>query len=896
MTAIINGERERSLPDRVGFDIPHTTFTLDNGLTVIVHTNHQAPIVAVNIWYRVGAKDEPQGKSGLAHLFEHLMFGGSKNLPGSYVEGMLKAGALDVNGSTNHDRTNYYQTVPTEALDFALFAESDRMGHFLETLDQDLLDRQRRVVINEKDEREGAPYGRMFGRQLRACYPAEHPYAHTVLGEIEHLHGVTLEDARAWFSTYYTPSNAVLTLAGDIDEDTARAKVAQFFGHIPAGVPLARPPIWTCPIAGQKREVLHDNVPQPCVSITWNIAQYGDADTTRLTLVSRYLGAGVSSALNQRLVRHEQSVSRVSVSMNAAQLNGQFTITAWARPGHTLEAIEHSILQELDNVRAHGIPEKELQRVKAIYRSGFVKGYDTATAVADLLSLNYGLTGDPAAFRTTLKIINEATVAATAQAVTTWLADDRYTLHVLPFTAKSLPVDNVARVVPTVPSPRGFDLPRLSRVRLDNGLQVVFAQSNRQPLALLSLLQPQGSAADPADSSGLTPLLYQILEESGGREESAQDYANALQALGAEIQFGTQLDSTRINLFALSENLPHALEKFAEKLVTPHFSEDDFERCRALQLNAVDSRLASPEGIIHHLLGLVLYPKGHPYAKPVYGGGSRETLSRLTCAQLRDTPLYTPAHATLLVVGDIDPSTLEPELNRLLGQCQGNQNAQPALMLNAPWRTRGSVFLVDRPGAAQTTLAAATLVPRLHGRSEAAFSLLQDMLSSGFSSRLNLRLREEKNWTYGVSALTSNTQHTRIHGITTTVQADRSLDAIREVLNVYRELLTSNPVSPAELETFKRSELLRLSGGTDGVRQLAAQIRYVLEQALPADYWRTYAEHIADLNADEINALVTELIQPEDLTWIVVGDTTVIGDELRNAGLGEVHLIDVQTL
>src|SRR5690348_5479816 len=328
-------------------DIPFKEFTLDNGLTVIVHEDHKAPIVAVNLWYHVGSKNEKPGKTGFAHLFEHLMFGGSEHAKGRYIDAMEKIGATDLNGTTNNDRTNYFENVPTSALDYTLWMESDRMGFLLGQLDQKTLDLQRGVVQNEKRQGENQPYAVSFQLRTQNTYPAGHPYSWTVIGEMADLNAASMDDVKEWFKTYYGPSNVVIVLAGDIDAKAAKEKVEKYFGNIPAGPPVGHQQVWIAKMTGTHRQAVQDRVPQARIYKVWNIPEYGNADSVYLDMVSDVLSTGKSSRFYKRLIYDDQIATGADAGVDLNEIAGQFLVQATARPGQNLAQVEKELDEEL---------------------------------------------------------------------------------------------------------------------------------------------------------------------------------------------------------------------------------------------------------------------------------------------------------------------------------------------------------------------------------------------------------------------------------------------------------------------------------------------------------------------------------------------------------------------
>src|SRR5713101_2389546 len=415
-------------------EIAYQKFVLDNGLTLIVHEDHKAPIVAINTWYHVGSKNEKLGKTGFAHLFEHLMFGGSDHAKGSYIEAMERIGATDLNGTTNNDRTNYFENVPTSAVDYTLWMESDRMG-FL-TLDQKTLDLQRGVVQNEKRQGENQPYA--VSRQLitQNTYPAGHPYSWTVIGDMADLNAAAMDDVKEWFRTYYGPSNVVIVMAGDIDAKTAKEKVEKYFGNIPAGPPVGHQQVWVAKMTGAHRQVVQDRVPQARIYKVWNIPEYGSADSVYLDLVSDCLSNGKSSRFYKRLVYEDQIATEALAYTDLREIGGQFRVQATARPGQGLDQVEKELDEELARFVKNGPTPEELQRVKAQYQANFIRGIERIGGFggkSDRLAQSQVFRGSPDAYKISVKRVQEATAEDLRAAANRWLADGVYILEVLPF-------------------------------------------------------------------------------------------------------------------------------------------------------------------------------------------------------------------------------------------------------------------------------------------------------------------------------------------------------------------------------------------------------------------------------------------------------------------------------
>ncbi|MDB6108959.1 MAG: peptidase domain protein, partial [Pedosphaera sp.] len=555
-------------------DILYKKFVLKNGLTVIVHEDHKAPIVAVNVWYHVGSKNEKPGKTGFAHLFEHLMFNGSEHFNDDYFQAMERIGATDLNGTTSEDRTDYFQNVPKSAVDVALWMESDRMGHLLGTLDQAKLDEQRGVVQNEKRQGENQPYGVTRELITKGTAPVGHPYSWTVIGSMEDLNAASLDDVKTWFKTYYGAANAVLVIAGDIDAETALKKAELYFGDIPAGPPVAKYDKWVPKIPGTRRQTVSDRVPQARLYKIWNIPPYGEADTSYLDLASDVLSSGKTSRLYKRLVYDEQIATDVSAYVNPSEISGHFGIVATARPGVDLAKIEKAINEEVARFLAHGPTAKELERVKVAGIAGFVRGIERIGGFggkSDILAMNEVFHGSPDFYQTTLNYVRNATAQDVQSAAKRWLTDDVYILEVLPYPKFQPSTESADRTkLPTPSEAPEVKFPAFQRTTLANGLKVVLAERHSTPVVNLNLLVDAGFASDQSATPGTARLAMGMLDE-GTTKRSALEISDELASLGASISTGSDLDSSSVSLSTLTPVLDPALNLYADVILNPSF-------------------------------------------------------------------------------------------------------------------------------------------------------------------------------------------------------------------------------------------------------------------------------------------------------------------------------------
>lgn len=595
--------------------IPYTRYTLDNGLTLIVAPDHKAPLVAVNVWYRVGSGCERPGRTGLAHLFEHLMFNGSAHFNDDYFKAIEQVGPTDLNGTTSEDRTNYFQTVPRDALDTVLWLESDRMGHLLETLDQARLDEQRGVVMNEKREHDNQPYNLAWRLITKNLWPAKHPYSWPVVGEMEDLKSMTLEDARTWFKTWYGAANATLVIAGDIEPTNALAKVKHFFGAIPPGPAITRAPVWVPRWTGTRTQTAQDRIPAARLYKVWPVPPFGSPDVVPLEALSDILTDGPSSRLTRRLVYQQKLATSVSAFIDDGITSGSFYITADAAPGVDLPRINAAIDEELARLLRDGPDAAELDRVKMKTLAGFIRRLERIGGfggTSDILARYTVFQNNPEGYRTDLADTAALTPGRVRDVATRWLSDSQYRLDLLPrpawHNADTETVDRASLPLPAFKPVAKF--PTLTRFQLPNGLRVIAAPRAGAPLLEFRLVSSIGSADDPADAAGTAKLACRLLTERT-RRLSPEALSDALALLGASIGASAGPDTCTLALSALKGKAAESVALFAEVATEPAFDPADFERCRSQQLAEIRRAIASPTEAGKRVLPALLYGPGH---------------------------------------------------------------------------------------------------------------------------------------------------------------------------------------------------------------------------------------------------------------------------------------------
>ena len=881
------------LTDRV--DIPFKKFVLKNGLTLIVHEDHKAPIVCVNVWYHVGSKNERPGKTGFAHLFEHLMFNGSEHFNDDFFKATEKIGATDQNGTTSEDRTDYFQNVPREALDYMLWLESDRMGHLLGAVDQARLDEQRGVVQNEKRQGENQPCGLAEELITKGTYPPGHPYSWTVIGSMDDLNAASLDDVRQWFKTYYGAANATLVIAGDINPEEALAKVEQYFGDIPSGPPLQRQETWIAKRTGTHRQIAQDRVPQAQLYHVWNIPQYGSADGDYLSLAADVLAGGKSSRLYKRLVFDEQIATSVEASAELNEIGGRFYVVATARPGVPLEKVERAVNEELAKFLAHGPTADELERAKTGELAGFVRGVERiggSGGKSDVLAQGQVFLGNPAAYQITLERTRKATAATVQDAARKWLSDGVYVLEVNPFpdyATTALTVDRSKLPVPVITPV--VDFPKLQNATLPNGLKVVLAERHEVPLVNVTLQMDAGYAADQFATPGTAKLAMSLLDE-GTASRTALQISDQLDRLGATLGTGSDLDTSVVSLSALKENLAPSLNLFADVVLHPAFRPADFARLQKQQLDTIQREQSEPKTMALRVVPRLLYGQGHAYSTPFTGSGDSQSVGQLTPASVRTfyETWFKPNHATLIVVGDTTLAAIVPQLEKRFAAWKPGDIPKKNLAAG-PTLASQTVYLMDRPGSLQSVIIAADIAPPETASNEAALETLNNILGGSFTSRLNMNLREDKHWSYGVHSMLLTARGPRPFLVVAPVQTDKTKEAVAELNQELNGIMATRPPTAQELAKAQKDQTLTLSGRWETDRAVANSIAELIRFDRPADYFAKNSEAVLALRPEDLRTAASEIVHPHRLVWVIVGDRAKIETGLRELGLGEIKML-----
>ncbi|PAX07193.1 M16 family metallopeptidase [Sphingomonas lenta] len=886
-------------------DIPYRQFTLPNGLRVVVHEDRKAPVVAVSVWYDVGSKHEPKGKTGFAHLFEHLMFNGSENAPGEFFEPLKEVGATDYNGTTYFDRTNYFQTVPTAALERALFLESDRMGYLLGAVTQAKLDEQRGVVQNEKRQNDNNPYGLVQYKLLEGLFPAGHPYGHSTIGSMADLDAASLDTVKDWFRDHYGPNNAVLVLAGDIDLATARPLVEEYFGAIKRGPESKAPPAPIPTLPAPKKDVMQDNVAATLLLRSWVVPGLNDEDSAALEVAAGVLGGLSSSRLDNALVRREKLAVQVGANnADFAQL-GQFTIQTVVRPGVDAAVVEKRLDEILADFIRTGPTADEVNRFVTTTVAGRIDGLESVGGFggkAVALAEGALYSNDPGFYKRRLQALSRQTPESVRAAMRKWLTRPVYALNVVPGkrpayeeakraaadpvkAAPDTPFQGTRGPLPPVGEVAGLNFPAVQRTRLGNGIEVVYAQRTAVPVTEAVVSFDAGVAADVPGKLGTQGMTLAVMDEGGTTNLDSIRLAEAKERLGAGIGTGGSNDRTTFSLEVPSANLQPGMALLADVVRNPAFREEELGRLKNQALAGIQQELTSPQALAGRVLPPLLYGPQSPYAK-AQGLGDPKAVAALTRADLVafQQAWLRPEKAKIFVVSDRPLA----EITQLLEQRFGDWRGVGAAGTKSFGRSQPSapkIVLVDRPDSPQSLIVAG-LPTQLRGTQDLlAYQTANDALGGSFLSRVNTNLRETKGWSYGVRGSFNQAEYAAPYVLSAPVQADKTGPSIAELRTDVRDFVSTKPITQAEFDRAITGAIRALSGNFETSDAVLGAMQSNDLYKRPDNYYATITQKYRGFTRDQLADAMRRVIDPNRFVWVVVGSAAQVRPQLDSLGL-----------
>jgi len=867
-------------------DLPYERFELENGLTVLLHSDHSTPTVFVGMWYGVGSKNEPEGKTGFAHLFEHLMFQGSENRDGEYFTPFTDAGATGMNGTTNEDRTNYYSTVPSGALDMALWMESDRMAHLLGAITQEALDEQRSVVQNEKRQGETRPYAQMGDKIRAGIYPVDHPYRHSVLGSMDDLNAASLDDVHEWFNTYYGASNVTLVLAGDVTLDDAKTKVEHYFGEAPVGVPLSHPKKWVPNLTENREESMYDNVGQTRIARVWALPGLNDKDTSLMYLVNDSLVANKNSPLRKKLVDELQLATSIRGSAHGRVMSGEYRITVDLRPEVTPEQVMPIVDEVIAEYLASGPDEQIVENAKLGVKMYILGALETGSQIGRMLVEGELFSGDPLFINTELKWLNDATGEELRQVANRWLTRGYYQLTVEPFPEyQSVDAAVDRSSIPTVTAKSDINFPDIETATLRNGIKLVVANRGSIPLVDVSIRIETGATAAPADAPGLPVFVFGLMDK-GTKKYDANELAAAKDKIAMSGGFAAGDESSSLGYRILTSNLEPSLGLAAEMLRYPTFPQDELDKIKAQ---------------VHNLRHAPSRAASSLFERAIYGPDSAkgsvwtpELVEQVDQAKLKawHKAEIAPDNMTIYMIGDINIDEATRAVERTFGKWSA-KNASARRDIGDATESQARVILVDHPGAASSTIVAGRAISPFDADTWSTLSMMNRTLGGAFEARLNMNLREDKGWSYGYySGISRNTSGDMTFRTSGQVQTDKTADSMQEIKLELEAFVSTRPATANEIARIKLNRVRSLPGSFTTNGGFLGSMISSASYDLPFDYAETAAERVEAVTLADVHAAAKKIVDSSQLTWLVVGDLEKIEEQVRALGFGDIEVWD----
>ena len=883
-------------------------YNLKNGMRVILHQDKSTPIVTVGVWYHVGAKNEAIGRTGFAHLFEHMMFQGSKNYDADYFTPLQEAGA-NINGTTNQDRTWYFETVPSNFLELAIMLEADRLGGLLEAMTQEKLDNQRDVVKNERRQRvDNQPYGTAFEKIGEIMYPKPHPYNWTTIGSLEDLQAASMEDVKSFFRQYYVPNNAILVLSGDFEERQARGWVDKYFGAIAKGSDIKRPNPAMPKLEKEIRTTVEDTVPFPRRYMIWHGVRAYAPDEPALDILSFVLSTGRVSRLQSNLLYGKELVSQVNAGNSTNEVGGLFQVAATARPGKNLDDIEKEINAEIERIKKEPPTAEEMTRALNTIESQTIYGLQTVLGKAGQMTTFAGYLGKTDHFQADLDRYRKVTPADVSRVANQYLTPNRLVMTYVPRTGEAPRSDRAAdrgtsekkskldeaklaeqtaKLPKPGPQPK-LTLPPIEKAKLSNGLELWMVEQKELPIVSMNLVFKTGSSNEPDDRTGVSAMVSQLLDD-GTKTRSAVEIAEQLQSIGANLNSGNSWDSSNITLQTLTKNLDPALDIFADVVQNPAFPAKELESLRGRSLIGLRQQRSNPNAISNVVYNRVLYGE-HPYGRQ----NTEATLKAITRDDLVKyyDATYRPNNGVLIVVGDYNKTTLKEKIEKAFAGWKPGDVSARSLPAAKPIE-KARIFIVDRPGSAQSVVSVGQIGVDRMNPDYHALTVMNRILGGGFTSRINMNLREDKGYTYGARSNWSFRRGAGPFSAGGDIQTAYTKEAVAEFVKELSDIRSGRPVTPKELEYNKQSLIRQYPSGFETVGAISAQLANLVVYDLPDSYFNDYIAKINAISVEDVNRVAKEYLDPSKMAIVIVGDRKVIEPGLKDLGYG-ITILDTE--
>ena len=863
--------------------------TLSNGMDLVLHQDNALPIVSVNVWYHVGSKDEEPGKTGYAHLFEHLMFEGSKNHNKSFFEPLQDIGAT-LNGSTTPDRTNYWENVPSNYLELALWLESDRMGFLPDALDQNRFDIQRDVVKNERRQSyENRPYGMASIYLQQALYPLPHPYHWPTIGFHEDLNAATLEDAKKFFREFYSPSNASLSIAGDFDVDKTKTQVEKYFGSLKQGPSLNRKSNMESMIQGKTSITLYDKVLLPKLILAWPSTPRFHEDEAALSILASILGAGKVSRLHKTLVYERRIAQSVGVGNGPSEIAGEFYLEATAAPDHSIKEIEDAVLGEIEKIQKEPPSQEELQRIKNVMELQRIRQMAQVGGFggrANRLNSFNVFAGDPGLINTDFERYIAVTPEDISRVAQTYLSARLVSLVVLPEPSLNQTPEDVDRSLkPSPEKQKKFNPPVTKRTKLGNGLNVLLVEKQELPIVTFGLLLGSGASTDPSNKPGLSALTSSMLQE-GTTSHTSQEISSEFEFMGTQLNISVGRERTVFSTATIDRYFAKAMELISDIVKNPSFPPDEFDRIRKERLTSLRRLRDDSTALASRVAPGLIYGSDSAYGHPI--GGTEESVGAFEIEDLIEywKANYDPDSATLLVVGNVSLDDVKDITNKYFGdwnvKITDNQLEKPMESLYS--HSANLIYLLDKPGAAQSIIRCGVLGPPRINANYSSLILLDSIIGGQFTSRLNMNLRQDKGYSYGYRSWIDWHKKSSLFGFGGAVETDVTGNALNETIKEARRIIADTPVSRNEFESAKAGLIREFPSLFETQGQILEGLAQIVSYDLPDDYYNHIIDEIASTSLEDVNRVAKEILSKDRLVTLLVGDRSVIEEQIKTLG------------
>jgi zinc protease len=893
-------------------DIAVETYTLSNGLKVVLHEDHKAPLVAVHIVYDVGSKDDPPGRTGLAHLLEHLMFEGSKHSDKSYTSSIYRY-LTDERGTTDHDLTNYYQTLTPNALERVLWLEADRMGYLPPALTTAKVDNARKVVINERWETlDELPYGAVEESILREIYPLGHPYRHAIIGSIDDLQAIRLPALKDFYRAFYAPNNAALCVAGDFDSEPTKKWISKYFGSIRPGNPP--PPVVpkSVELTGPVRIALTDRVSHAFAELCYPTVPANHPDEPALDVLAMVLGTSARWGRLYQSLDHDKQIATYAVASHPTyRLAGKFRVQLFARRGANPAELIALADAEIERLKRDGPTPDEVRKVKIERRRLESAELDSVTSKASLLCRNALQLGDPLAYRTILARVFAVTPDDVKRVARTYLGKGRIEVIVTPGPRETTswamgdtpPESDLPRVERASPRKDSFDrsimpdvgaspvfvAPRVVRRRLSSGVDVRIVARHDLPAVKLKLVVRSGASSVPPGKDGLALMTVNLLEE-GTVSRTARQLEDEVIELGATIGTWCLKEASELSVTSVTRNLDRALDLFADAILNPAFSDENYLRGKVRILNELEDRADNPTQIAEDLMPRLIYPPYHPYARTARG--TRETVMSITREDIVEfyKRHYVPGNAAIVVVGDVEVDLIVMALEARFGKWPARAVPPAPASWSVPLpRAVAPLYLVDRPGAAQSVVSIGRVGVGIRSADRPTLTILRDTLAG----RIATNLRDEKGKTYGIAINIDFHESPGPFTLTGSVPRAETRAAISEIFREMQELGVSTLVSDDDVSEIRDAKLPDWIDRFETIADVSARVAYLVSHRLPDDYYSAELMRFGAVTSYDVNKIAPTFLVPGRMTVLVIGDRARIEKSLRSvAGGRPIQVVD----